>query len=239
MAAGKTSPNPPRQSRSRRTLDRIVASALELIEERGADAVTIVDIVHHANSSVGSFYARFPGKEELLLYLEDRVWEDARQRWEEGIAELDWDQLTLRPMVEEIVRILVESYREDMGRRRAFRQRAKAGDEESPPPGARLHRRILDDLGRLLLTRGQEITHPDPQLAVRLGYRMLIGGIQELLERRRTPGAPDERRAPIDTDLLVTELTRSYLAYLGALDPASGGRAATPVDPGDPFDIWA
>ncbi|GIS78817.1 MAG: hypothetical protein CM1200mP14_03830 [Gammaproteobacteria bacterium] len=58
--------NPPKQSRSRQTLERIVQAALEILEEQGHKALTVQTVVDRAHSSVGSFYARFSGKEDLL-----------------------------------------------------------------------------------------------------------------------------------------------------------------------------
>ena len=71
---------PPKQDRSRLTLDRIAGAALELMEEVGVEGATVAAIVKRAGASVGSFYARFPGKEDLVRYLQDRVWAEARER---------------------------------------------------------------------------------------------------------------------------------------------------------------
>ena len=61
--------NAPKQTRSRATLERISAAAVELIGEQGVEATTVAQIVARAESSVGSFYARFNTKEDLLEYL--------------------------------------------------------------------------------------------------------------------------------------------------------------------------
>ena len=48
---------------------RIAKASLEILGEEGADGLTVQAIVQRAGSSVGSFYARFDGKEDLLDYL--------------------------------------------------------------------------------------------------------------------------------------------------------------------------
>ena len=65
---------PPKQTRSRRTLERIVQASLDILEREGPDGLTVQAIVERAGSSVGSFYARFGGKDDLLEYVGDRVW---------------------------------------------------------------------------------------------------------------------------------------------------------------------
>ena len=53
--------NPPKQARSRRTLERIVEASLEILAAEGPDSLTVHRVVEKAGSSVGSFYARFEG----------------------------------------------------------------------------------------------------------------------------------------------------------------------------------
>ena len=81
-----TSLREPKQLRSRRTLRRITEAALELIAETGVEGTTVHDIVERAGSSVGSFYARFGGKDDLLAYLDERIWETVELRWTEATA---------------------------------------------------------------------------------------------------------------------------------------------------------
>ena len=78
--ATQSSHSPPKQSRSRKTLERIVNAALEILAAEGPAALTVQAVASRANSSVGSFYARFRGKDDLLNYLGTRVWEDVRAR---------------------------------------------------------------------------------------------------------------------------------------------------------------
>ena len=74
---GEAATRLPKQHRSRRTLQRIARAALELIAQNGVEGTTVGAIVRRAGSSVGSFYARFDGKGDLLLYLDERIWEAA------------------------------------------------------------------------------------------------------------------------------------------------------------------
>lgn len=63
---------PPRQARSRQTLDRLLAAAERLLAERAWDRIGVAEIVAEADASVGAFYARFDDKDALLDLLADR-----------------------------------------------------------------------------------------------------------------------------------------------------------------------
>ena len=112
---------PPKQARSQLTLDRICTAALELMEERGVEGTTVAAIVGRAGASVGSFYARFAGKEELVRFLQDRIWTEARDRWDASLEAEDWGALTISSVLEGVIGLLLQSYRADFRRRRALR----------------------------------------------------------------------------------------------------------------------
>ena len=103
--------NPPKQSRSQRTLERIVAASLELLATEGPSGLTVHKVVDKADSSIGSFYARFKGKEDLLDYLGERVWTEALERWNEALVSRDWSELSLEEMVEGSVVLLIDAQR--------------------------------------------------------------------------------------------------------------------------------
>lgn len=214
---------PPKQARSRRTLQAIVDAALTLLAERGLEGATVHEIVERAGTSVGSFYARFGGKDDLLRYLELRLWDDARARWDETLAGEAWDDLELVEVVDGLVRTLVEAERVGARQRRALGRRTAGARTD---PAADFHAHLLDGVRALLLDRRDAIGHPDPPTAVRLGYRAVVGAIREC----------DARGDDLDDDRLIGELARLYLAYLGA---AGADRPATEGGPVDYFDVWA
>lgn len=64
---------------SRNTKGRIIESAWELFYEQGYEDTTIDDIVEHSETSKGSFYHYFDGKDALLSslsYLFDKKYEE-------------------------------------------------------------------------------------------------------------------------------------------------------------------
>jgi AcrR family transcriptional regulator len=62
---------PPRQGRGHRTLRRIVEATERLLRTSAFESITIADIVREAETSTGSFYARFESKDALLPYVYD------------------------------------------------------------------------------------------------------------------------------------------------------------------------
>jgi AcrR family transcriptional regulator len=59
----------PSQARGQETLERIVAATQRLLRTRRFEDITISQIVAEADTSTGSFYARFASKDALLPYL--------------------------------------------------------------------------------------------------------------------------------------------------------------------------
>lgn len=218
---------PPQQARSRRTLERIEEAALELIGERGVEATTVQDIVRRARSSVGSFYARFPGKEDLLLHLDQRVWRRARERFDEALDEWEVEGLSLTGLLEPLVELVLRSVREESRQRRTLDLRSSSDDRGA---GMRaFHAYILSRIRPLLLARESEILHPIPERAVDLGFAAVVGGIQVLQRGTLEEGA----RAGLSDESVIHEMARLYRSYLG------GGRPAGEAPPQmEFFDIW-
>lgn len=222
--------HPPQQERSRKTLERLVSAARELIAEDGVEAATVSRIVERADSSVGSFYARFDGRDDLLRYLEERVWSEARERWEEAARTQPWEELDLEGVLRTVARLLVRVQVEDAGARRAL------GREGGSPTGGeeerRFHALLERDVVRLLLDHDDEIAHPRPEWAARFAFRWTVGGVRELLARPAR--SADAASAPgLDPDEVVEEIERALFAYLGRPERSDEEREDV-----DFFEVW-
>lgn len=226
--AGSEHVRPPLQSRSRKTLERISRAALALFAERGVEAATVQQIVERAESSVGSFYARFDGKESLVRFLEERVWTRARERWDRALEERAWSELSLERLVRSLVASLASLQETDAAQRRALERHARSRGERDPVEEA-FHGHVEAGVRSLLEERSDEIGHPDPGTAARVAYRWLVGGLRELLEGG---GAGEE--GALERVTVVEELSRGVLAYLGA-----AGAAPPAGEEGvEFFDVW-
>ncbi|RAI99269.1 TetR family transcriptional regulator [Paenibacillus pabuli] len=88
----------PQDRRARRTQDAIIAAAVSLILEKGAEAVTIRDITERADYNRGTFYLHFPGKPELLQFILDDFMQGVGQAYASPYAELkEVDMTALLP----------------------------------------------------------------------------------------------------------------------------------------------
>lgn len=213
---------PPRQSRSQRTLERIVRASLQILDEEGAGALTVQAIVERAGSSVGSFYARFDGKDELLEYLGERVWREAAERWDQALSSRDWSALDTAALVDGAVRLLGEAGRSRASYLRALERAPGARDDAYTSFQAH----VATGLASLLLERRGEPVHPDPEVAVALGLTAALALLEEPAAGSPGAGVPPERR--------VEEASRLLRTYLLA---GEGGGAAPPGEV-DFFDIW-
>lgn len=216
-------------------MDRIANAALELMEEVGESGTTVAAIVDRAQASVGSFYARFPGKEDLVEYLRMRVWGEARERWDRAVAAQAWDGLPMQIVIEGIVSLLARSLEADHRRRKVL---ARAGglDPESRRHALSFHTHVLSDVTRLLLDRWREITHPEPEKAVGIGYLVVVGAIRIYLDMYEAKGlVQDGIPDLVGFEEVVPELARLWIGYLRPGEGAGGPPAVGGVDFFDPW----
>ncbi len=217
--------SPPKQSRSRKTLAKIVAAALELIEAHGVAEITIGEIVEKAGSSVGSFYARFAGKDELIHYLREMAWEDALGRWSAARTSPEWSEASLKALVDSVLGFLIRTHREESS------VRALLGSGASSPDGhrARFHQMVLADLRPLLLARSAEITHPDPERAVGFAYSLAVATLGAAFSQASWSGGE------LSDEELAQEVGRAMMNYLGS---GFGPSAEVVEETAEFFDIW-
>lgn len=200
----------PKQARSEQTLYRLLDAAEELIQEKGLADVSIPEIVRRAGSSVGGFYARFKDKNELLRALEERF----LQRLDEQVVELadpgHWQRATTAEIVASCINELVSTFRAERNMISAFLVRA-AADVEIRQEGMRFRQRVERRISELLLTRRDEISHPQPEVAIDLAVQLAFG----LMLQNVIFGDLRAGDRVLDDAMIETELTRNFLAYVG------------------------
>ncbi len=227
---------PPKQERSRRTLDRIVAAALELLRESGVEGTTVSAIVKRASTSVGSFYARFSGKDELVRYLRDRFRGEVLARWDAGAEAVDWPSLPLSARVREAVALLARAYGEDWILGRVLDGGSGRPGEEGGWWALEFRQHVLVTLSQALLVPEDEVLHPRPEVALETGFRMVAGALRDAVE---VDSAMGKKAAPDALGYLARELAGAWTAYLEA-GPAGVDQegekevAAAPEPPAEP-----
>jgi AcrR family transcriptional regulator len=66
----------PKQARSRQSFEKTIEAALALLQERGNDEFTLADVSARSGVSIGSIYARFEGKDDLVRVAHGRKMDD-------------------------------------------------------------------------------------------------------------------------------------------------------------------
>src|SRR6185503_8097289 len=106
-----------------------------------------------ARSSVGAFYARFADKDALLAYINERLFEEGRQLWDEFLAPERWQERGTAEIVGAVVSRLVERRRANRGLLRALSLYARARPAPAFGDYARdINRHFQHKLTELLLT---------------------------------------------------------------------------------------
>jgi AcrR family transcriptional regulator len=224
-AATKQRPlKPPQQARSRATLERLLAATQGLLAEKRFEEATVAEIVRRADSSVGSFYARFPDKEALFAEFDRDLFERGRAQWDAFLDPRRWENRRAGDIVDEVVRLLVWKNRAFQALLAALALYARTSPDPRFLQGTRrLNEHVVEKLADLLLARRREISHPKPRRAIEVGLLMIAAAAREatLFGDTLLSGAGAD-----DGDL-ATELARAYRAYLGIQEPramASAGR---------------
>jgi len=224
---------PPRQARSRRTLERLVQAALELMGEKGVGGTSVQEIVDRAGSSVGSFYARFQGKQDLVDYLRVRVWDEALERWRAVRTQAPWDDLSTPEVIEASVRLIAQV--------EGIHPRARAVLGEDSPAAVAFRSELHRDLAAILEAREPTLSHPDPAEAIRVLIRVVAAAARA--HHAEAPGvvstdgtldrAGDGSAGRGDRATFTAELVRMAQAYL-----TGDGPAATGAEEVEFFDVW-
>jgi AcrR family transcriptional regulator len=211
----------PRQDRSRATLDKLLAATKAVLSERPAGQAPIAAICRRAGLTTGAVYRRFPGKQALLRHVYGAFLDEMKARNPETLAPERWGDATLAELARGVIARMVAQYRAQRGFLRAFLRYAETADARFRRKLEEANAGTFDLICELLLSRRDEIAHPDPRTAVRLGMSVVSLGLREMiLTGDYCVGLSDER--------LTDELAALLLAYLGAPTPRTARRASAP-----------
>ena len=205
---------PPQQARSQQTLDRILDAAEALVTEKGFADTSVAEVARRAGSSVGAFYTRFRDKDGLLHALYERFLEQAVATADDALDPERWEGAAIAEILDEVVRFLVSIYRDSEGLLRAFVLRGRI-DPEFQARQERLSHHVSRKLSELLVARRDEIATSEPERAASFGLTVVISTIEAAV----LFGEMRSGTFIFSDDEIAAELTRVYLAYLGATDP--------------------
>lgn len=201
----------PRQARSRETMSHILDAAAQILETKTFEELTVAQVVQRAGTSVGAFYGRFKDKDGLLHALDERFFDEFERGVQDLLSQPSWRDAPLTQIIRDLTRFIANIYNRQKGLLRSLNLRARLyGDSRFKKRERHAWNTLFPQLQALLLQRQSEIHHPNPTLAMRLGFQQLFFTLREILLWEPLRGG-----AKYDLDVLIDELSRAYLAYLG------------------------
>ncbi len=96
----------PQQGRSKASLERMLSSARQLMEERSSEEFTLIEVSTRGNVSIGSIYLRFESKENLVRAVIAKTMEELRTAEDAMLAQL----VKECPTLDDFVPAFVNSY---------------------------------------------------------------------------------------------------------------------------------
>ena len=244
----------PQQERSRKTLARLVDATHRLLEEEGPAALTVTGVAQSAGTSVGSFYARFDGKEELVRYVAESALADALDAWSAAVGECrrvtggDHGERSI-PGLTSLAAHLLQALQSGP----AARVQSMDGlQDPTPTRRQRLIERFVGDLEELL--EPTEARAEARWLAAR-GFVAVVRSVAGDDQRDPSHGAPEDLPAEVAAMLELYLAARGHDGGPDAEQPAADPPGAeqdepgadeppdvdeeeSPADPVDPFDVW-
>ena len=204
---------PPRQTRSQATLDRILDAAERVFEEKSFSEATVAEIMSRAGVTVGAFYRRFPDKNALLHHLDQRFFNTVNERGDVLLDPERWRGASIAAILAEFAQAAVELYAANRGIARSLFLRARL-DPVVQTTAQQINARFIEGLRELLLDpeRLPQITHPQPERAVALGFMLFVGGLREAT----VFGEVWPNHEQIVGEKLPEEMARLFRSYLSA-----------------------
>jgi len=170
----------PQQSRSQRTLERILSSSTMLIAEKPYDSVSIAEIASSARISVGGFYSRFENKEALFSTLQSRFVQETQERIESALA-TDWSHSSLRELLHFIVANNVELYEKYRGVLTDVYIRTRVLRSQTNRDLRGHNASVVTQLETLILKRRDEISHGQPRVAIRTAVACMAAMLRDAI----------------------------------------------------------
>jgi AcrR family transcriptional regulator len=199
------------QERSRRSAERIVAAALELLATKDFDHMSVAEIAARAGLSVGGFYARFSDKAALLEYLDSEVIDGLLAEARSALSAEALRGASARAVIERYIALAVRAFRKHKRviAQVSLRSRTSA-DAAFRKRIAEANRTLHDLLRARLEERRSEIGHPRPRVAVDVALTAVSGAMREYV----LFGELRPHFAPLSDRELAAQLTDLFCSYL-------------------------
>jgi AcrR family transcriptional regulator len=207
----------PKQERSQKSFDEIILAAKDLMYEHGLEGATVKGVLEKSGVSASSFYGKFEGRDSLLEYMACLFWLAAEREWGLVLDSRRWRGGGTRPLVEQLMKMLVMWFRAEEAVLRAFLLHALSGaDETNLKRISEFDNWLADETTGLLIERKEEIGHTAPGLAIRVATLQAVATVRSrllFLGKNMEDGISDRR--------LSQEMSRGFLGHLNIVQQGS------------------
>ncbi len=200
-------PGKPKQDRSRRMRERLLAAGRVCVERMGYDTMGIGDVAKEAGCSTGAFYHHFSGKEEFYRALVGRGTDAAAVRVDEFFDQPEHRQKPIEAFLNDAVALQMQLLRDN--RELLVVTLAKAlADRDAWMPVRAVGMQFAERLLSHLQERNLPIGGPDPDRTIRIAVQVMQSTFLQMITISRGP-------LRIEDPDVVDELTNVMLSYLG------------------------
>lgn len=161
------------QDRAHKTQDRVLDAAEKLFFEQGYDATSVADVAREGGCSIGSVYHHFKDKKAIAFALFDRMTRQFELTMKEALDPGRWEGASIDDILREFIEFSILNNKLRPG----FKSAALEAVRLDPSLGdhfPQMQHRANKQLKALLLARGHEIGHSDPEFACGFVLDMLI-----------------------------------------------------------------
>lgn len=216
--ASRRAQYPPRQLRSRETLQRLLDAAEAMLLKHGPEGATLPRIASYAGVAPTTVYRRFRNKEALMAAVFNRFAERSSAAVRAQSHPEQVRALGLTQFATNVIQGMVQGFRSSGPLSRAAMQYAQLHPRNaSIRATAAAEARGFEQLVDTFLIWRDEIKHPDPEKAIRFAFLVVACVLRDLIifDRMRLMRPV----IPVDDELLTRELPRLFLHYLGVQHP--------------------
>jgi AcrR family transcriptional regulator len=200
------------QNRSGETLERILDAAEEILLEKSFDEASLQEIATRAGVTIGAIYGRFRDKSAMLNELERRLYVACEEFTEWDISPDHWQGRAFEEALGERLRVLANHYKRHRGVARALVLRSRT-DPKLKRRLDKVNARTMPLIAENFARWGQ-FTHPEPERALRFANLAIRSVCREAILFGE--GWPDGKA--VSEAVLIDELTRMFMMYLGVTD---------------------
>lgn len=201
----------PLQTRSKKTLEAILAATEALLEDTAFDRITVAQIVSNAGCTTGSFYARFDGKDALLPALYERYDKALPNILGNADKRRKGKPPSLADLLEEVVGAIAVSFIERPHLMRAMVLYARTQTDEISPETLAQRKQIIDRSIEMFKSCFDEIAHPQPARALHIALFVAIAALRDRILFPGAPNATTIEEAHRDFTAEVTAMAHAYL----------------------------